>query len=101
MRDRKTSGTGPHTHTHTRTLSNALSFSDLAQHGNVLVANRIFCSSRSYISTGRKQLNQFITRLDKEGSMRGGNVDLAARSARAMQDVERAGGPLRPESFLR
>lgn len=69
MRDRKTSGTGPHTHP--RTLSNALSFSDLAQHG-------------------RKQLNQFITRLDKEGSMRGGNVDLAARSARAMQDVETA-----------
>jgi hypothetical protein len=99
MRDRKTSGTGPHTHP--RTLSNALSFSDLAQHGNVLVANRIFYSSRSYISAGRKQLNQFITRLDKEGSMRGGNVDLAARSARAMQDVETAGGPLRPESFLR
>ncbi|KAH9007692.1 hypothetical protein EDB83DRAFT_2681746 [Lactarius deliciosus] len=52
-----------------RTLSTALSFSDLAQHG-------------------RKQLNQFITRLDRDGSIRGGNVDLATRLARAKQDAE-------------
>lgn len=52
-----------------RTLSTALSFSDLAQHG-------------------RKQLNQFITRLDRDGSIRGGNVDLATRLARAKQEAE-------------
>ncbi|KAH8979730.1 hypothetical protein EDB86DRAFT_2983704, partial [Lactarius hatsudake] len=63
--DRKPSGT----FSRHRTLSTTLSFSDLAQHG-------------------RKQLNQLMTRLDKDGSIRGGNVDLAARSARAKQEVE-------------
>ncbi|KAH8997007.1 hypothetical protein EDB86DRAFT_3043847 [Lactarius hatsudake] len=52
-----------------RTLSTALLFSDLTQHG-------------------RKQLNQFITRLDRDGSIRGGNVDLATRLARAKQEAE-------------
>lgn len=32
-----------------------------------------------------------MTRLDREGSLRGGNVDLAARSARAKQEAEVAG----------
>ena len=44
-RDRKSSGTGPHAHSRTRTLSNALSFSDLAQHGGVPMANHIFHST--------------------------------------------------------
>ncbi|KAI9455782.1 hypothetical protein BJY52DRAFT_1278579 [Lactarius psammicola] len=65
MRDRKSSSSGPRN----RTLSTALSFSDIAQHG-------------------RKQLNQLITRLDRDGSIRGGNVDLAVRSARAKQEAE-------------
>lgn len=52
-----------------------------------------------HIFAGRKQLNQFITRLDKEGSIRGGNVDLAARSARAKQEVEVAGGSIHLGSF--
>ncbi|KAH9167603.1 Rho GTPase activation protein [Lactarius sanguifluus] len=63
--DRKPSGT----FSRHRTLSTTLSFSDLAQHG-------------------RKQLNQLMTRLDRDGSIRGGNVDLAARSARAKQEAE-------------
>ncbi|KAH9057750.1 hypothetical protein EDB87DRAFT_1832895 [Lactarius vividus] len=54
-----------------RTLSTARSFSDLAQHG-------------------KKQLNQFITRLDRDGSIRGGNVDPAARLVRAKQEAEAA-----------
>ncbi|KAF8256362.1 hypothetical protein EI94DRAFT_1649994, partial [Lactarius quietus] len=69
IRDRKSSGHG----SHNRTLSNALSFSDLAQHGNALKA---------------PELVYHATAVDKEGSIRGGNDDLAARSARAKQEAE-------------
>ncbi|KAI9433319.1 hypothetical protein H4582DRAFT_2082478 [Lactarius indigo] len=65
MHDGKPSGT----FSRHRTLSTARSISDLAQHG-------------------RKQLNQFITRLDRDGSIRGGNVDPAVRMARAKQEAE-------------
>jgi len=46
--------------------------------------------------TGKKQLNQLMTRLDKDGSIRGGNIDPAVRSARAQQEAEVAGWSINP-----
>jgi hypothetical protein len=42
---------------------------------------------------GKKQLNQLITLLDKEGGIRGSsrNADLALRSTRAKREAEEAG----------
>jgi hypothetical protein len=54
---------------------------------------------------GKKQLNQLITLLDKEGGMRGNNrnADNALRSVRAKREAEEAGAlrsPLNPTSSL-
>jgi hypothetical protein len=45
------------------------------------------------IFVGKKQLNQLITLLDKEGGIRGSNrnADLALRSTRAKREAEEAG----------
>jgi hypothetical protein len=42
---------------------------------------------------GKKQLNQLITLLDKEGGIRGNsrNADIAFRSTRAKREAEEAG----------
>ena len=44
-------------------------------------------------SIGKKQLNQLITLLDKEGGIRGSNrnADLALRSVRAKREADEAG----------
>ena len=45
------------------------------------------------ISIGKKQLNQLITLLDKEGGIRGNsrNADMALRSTRAKREADEAG----------
>ncbi|KAI9512277.1 hypothetical protein F5148DRAFT_1163734 [Russula earlei] len=67
--DRKPSSGGPRN----RSPSGSTAFSDLAQHG-------------------KKQLNQLITLLDKEGGIRGSsrNADIALRSTRAKREAEEA-----------
>lgn len=54
----------------------------------ILRQNRVDC-----ILVGKKQLNQLITLLDKEGGIRGSsrNADLALRSTRAKREAEEAG----------
>ncbi|KAI0005390.1 hypothetical protein BJV74DRAFT_804021 [Russula compacta] len=67
--DRKPSSGAPRN----RSPSSSTAFSDLAQHG-------------------KKQLNQLITLLDKEGGIRGShrNADIALRSTRAKREAEEA-----------
>jgi hypothetical protein len=45
------------------------------------------------MSIGKKQLNQLITLLDKEGGIRGSsrNADMALRSTRAKREADEAG----------
>ncbi|KAH9964547.1 hypothetical protein BC827DRAFT_1259589 [Russula dissimulans] len=67
--DRKPSSGGPRN----RSPSSSTAFSDLAQHG-------------------KKQLNQLITLLDKDGGIRGSsrNADIALRSTRAKREADEA-----------
>ena len=50
---------------------------------------------------GKKQLNQLITLLDKEGGIRGSsrNADITLRSTRAKREAEEAGDVHNTNSF--
>ena len=50
---------------------------------------------------GKKQLNQLITLLDKEGGIRGSsrNADITFRSTRAKREAEEAGDVHNTNSF--
>jgi hypothetical protein len=59
-----------------------------------LTSSRIAPQLRTdLISIGKKQLNQLITLLDKEGGIRGSsrNADMALRSTRAKREADEAG----------
>ncbi|KAI0307495.1 hypothetical protein B0F90DRAFT_1674209 [Multifurca ochricompacta] len=85
--DRKPSGGAPRN----RSPSTSTAFSDLAQHGDDIGVNRIHTQT-DFPLTGKKQLNQLITLLDKEGGIRGSNrnADNALRSVRAKREAEDA-----------
>ena len=85
--DRKPSSGGPRN----RSPSTSTALSDLAQQGDDTVYHPYTITNRSLI--GKKQLNQLITLLDKEGGIRGSNrnADNALRSVRAKREADEAG----------
>ena len=85
--DRKPSSGGPRN----RSPSTSTALSDLAQQGDDTVYRTYTSTKHSLI--GKKQLNQLITLLDKEGGIRGSNrnADIALRSVRAKREADEAG----------
>jgi hypothetical protein len=86
--DRKPSSGGPRN----RSPSTSTALSDLAQQGDDTIYRPYTLTNHSLI--GKKQLNQLITLLDKEGGIRGSNrnADIALRSVRAKREADEAGG---------
>ncbi len=75
-----------------RSPSTSTAFSDLAQQGND-TGCRTYCCRINHSLVGKKQLNQLITLLDKEGGIRGSNrnADITLRSVRAKREADEAG----------
>ena len=67
----------------------------------VLVSSQPHKNCTDRVLTGKKQLNQLITLLDKEGGIRGShrNADIALRSTRAKREAEEAGASMMSRVF--